>query len=313
MKKIISIILGICCLALSGCEVEFDIKGLDSEPLFVIDGHVRIEPFDDGRGNLQMYLYGVPSAAGDREFSEDAKCTLKVYKNSELIDVKDYITVWTFYGLIADGYADVGPGDEIAITVESDGFPVASSRTVIPRDPPEAELSVSAEGNDLKLLFAFEDDADTDDAYAIRFRTTSSYSFPYDSDIGVTFEIPFGNSPESSFLDIGPFDVTWEDGERYYGLFDDSFNGRRKEIEVTVPGIGFLTYDKNVYVRIEIQRISPERLRYETACNDKGNNVLGFIGLSPVTFAYTNVTGGSGVFSSGNVGYSDWIEVFSVK
>lgn len=46
--------------------------------------------------NFQMYLYAVPSAARDRQFSEDARCTLKVYKNSELIDTKDYITIQSF-------------------------------------------------------------------------------------------------------------------------------------------------------------------------------------------------------------------------
>ncbi len=313
MKKSICIIFGICCLALSGCEVEFDIKGLDGEPLFLIDGHVKTDPLSPGCCSFQMYLYGVPSAAGDREFDQDAKCTLKVYKNSELIDTKDYITISTFYGLIADFYEGVQPGDEITITAESAGFPAASSRTVIPQEPPAVDVSYSLEGNDLKIRFAFEDNAATDDAYAICFRKIFSNRPPDDSQIGTSFDLSFGELSESSFLDIGPFDVSWEDGDRYYGIFDDTFNGRRKEFDVTVPGVGMLPYEDNVYVRIEIQRISPERLRYETACNDKGNNVLGFIGLSPVTFAYTNVSGGSGVFSSGNVGYSDWVELSLMK
>ena len=68
-------------------------------------------------------------------------------------------------------------------------------------------------------------------------------------------------------------------------------------------------YGEILYYRVEIQRISPERLRYEIACRDKGSNILGFIGLAPVTFAYTNVSGGSGCFSAANTGYTDWIEV----
>lgn len=313
MRKSSFIIIGIFCLALSGCEVEFDIKGLDSDPLLLMDGHVKMDPFSPGGCSFQMYLYGVPSAAGDREFDKDARCTLKVYKNSELIDTKDYITISTFYGLIADFYEGVCPGDEITITAESAGFPAASSRTVIPQEPPAVDVSYSLEGNDLKIRFAFEDDAATDDAYAICFRKIFSNRPPDDSQIGTSFDLSFGELSESSFLDIGPFDVSWEDGDRYYGIFDDTFNGRRKDFEVTVPGVGLLSYEGNVYARIEIQRISPERLRYEIACNDKGSNVLGFIGLSPVTFAYTNVSGGSGVFSSGNVGYSDWVELSLMK
>ena len=37
--------------------------------------------------------------------------------------------------------------------------------------------------------------------------------------------------------------------------------------------------------------------------------MLGFIGLAPVTFAYTNVSGGSGCLSSANVSYTDWIRI----
>ncbi len=272
MRKSSFIIIAIFCLALSACEVEFDIKGLDSEPLFLMDGHVRKDPFSPGGCSFQMYLYGVPSAAGDREFDKDARCSLKVYKNSELIDTKDYITISTFYGLIADFYEGVCPGDEITITAESAGFPAALSRTVIPQEPPAVDVSYSLEGNDLKIRFSFEDNAATDDAYAICFRKIFSNRPPDDSQIGTSFDLSFGELSESSFLDIGPFDVSWEDGDRYY-----------------------------------------ERLRYEIACNDKGSNVLGFIGLSPVTFAYTNVSGGSGVFSSGNVGYSDWVELSLMK
>lgn len=309
MKKICYMV--VFCLSMVACEVEFDITGLDSGPLFVMDGYMTVDQFSQDNGSFSMFLYGVPSAAGNREFGKDTRCTLKIYKNSELIDTKDYITVDTFFGLIADNYPDIRPGDEITVTAEADGFPTASSRTVILREPPKIDAECLMQGMDLKVRFSFDDNASTDDAYAVCFRYIFSGYRPDDTQTGASLDLPLGNAGESSFLNISPFDVTWEDGSRYYGIFDDTFNGARKEFEVTVPGFGLLSYENNGYVRIEVQHISPERLRYEIACNDKGNNVLGFIGLSPVTFSYTNVSGGSGVFSSGNIGYSDWIEVFS--
>ena len=59
------LICGLCALASTACEVEFDFKDLDADPLFVIDGTIT----DDraGNSNLQMYLYAVPSAAGERD------------------------------------------------------------------------------------------------------------------------------------------------------------------------------------------------------------------------------------------------------
>ena len=308
MKNLYSTIIAsaLCLTVLSSCEVEFDFKELDGDPLFLIDGYIRTEAYSPGTGNLQMYLYGVPSAAGEREFSEEARCTLKVYKNSELIDTKDYITIKDFFGLIADDY-QVAPGDEILITAESDGFPTASSRTVIPQAPPVAETSCSVSGGNLDIRFSFEDDAATADAYAFRFMTMTTDRIPGENETGYSLDLSFGTRPGSPLADPGPFDVTWEDGIRYYGINDESFNGKRKEFEISTPFE--LPSGGTTYLRIEIQRISPERINYETAITDKGSNALGFIGLAPVTFAYTNIRAGSGCFSSGNSAYTDWVPV----
>ena len=118
----------LCLMAFAACEVEFDFKELDGDPLFLLDGAVKSEPYSPSTSNFQMYLYAVPSAAGEREFSEEARCTLKVYRNSELIDTKDYITIQSFFGLIADEYP-VKPGDLDSLikvrnneNIYSDGF-----------------------------------------------------------------------------------------------------------------------------------------------------------------------------------------------
>lgn len=309
MRKLDYIFIAVCCLVATACEVEFDLKGLDDDPLFLLDGCVGIDPYRY-EGDLQMYLYAVPSVSGKREFSEEARCTLKVYKNSELIDIKDYITVESFYGLIVGKYS-VEYGDEFVVTAESEGFPMATARTVIPQAAPVVDASYSMSDGDLNVRFSFEDDGTTEDAYAMCFRTISLDREPADEQVGTSIALPFGNSPESSFLDAGPFDVSWTDGDLYYGISDATFSGKRKEFEVTIPAIvsGLDPYRETTYFRIELQRISPERLRYEIACNDKGNNALGFIGLAPVTFAYTNVSGGSGCFSAASTVYTDWVEI----
>ena len=284
MKRKIHIAMSaLCLLWATSCEVEFDFRGLDSDPLFLIDGNVRTDPSEPGTGSFQMYLYGVPSAAGKREFDEEARCTLKIYRNSELIDTKDYITIKDFFGLIADSYP-AEEGDEFTVTAESGGFPTASSGTVIPRKPAEVQAEGSIDGDNLRIRFSITDNAGSEDAYAVCFRT------------------------ESSFMDVGPFDVTWEDGFRYYGIYDDSFEGGRKEFEVTAP-LPAIEAGEKLYLRVEVQSVSPERLHYETACIDKASDALGFIGLAPVTFAYTNVTGGAGCFSGGYSFFTDWTPV----
>ena len=258
MRKFLRIITCICLLPLVACAVEFDFGDLDDDPVFLIDAHLKTEPYSPSMSNFQMYLYAVPSAAGDRQFSEEARCTLKVYKNSELIDTKDYITIQSFYGLIADNYP-VGPGDEVMITAESAGFPTAASSLAIPQAPPEATTacSLSEDGKLLKIICSFEDDGGTDDAYAFRFMSTSSKSRPDDNYTGgYGLDLIFDDSSGPLSSDTGPFDIRWEDGYTFYGLFDDSFNGGRKEFEVNA----FMpdhAYGETLYYRVEIQRISP--------------------------------------------------------
>lgn len=299
------IALGLSLSVFTACEVEFDFKELDGDPLFLLDGSIVTGSHDRGNGSLQMYLYAVPAAAGPRDFPEDARCTLNVYRNGELMDTRSDITVQTFYGLVAGQYP-VEPGDEVLVTAESGGFPTASARTVIPQSPPVLEdVSFSLKDGILNISFAIEDDASSEDAYSFRFRTVTWNTLPEDDVTGYTFSLTYGSGDGYPIADTGPFDVCWKDGETYYGIFDDSFNGMRKEFKVTAP-FEMPSGNDDPYFRIEIQRISPERLRYETACADKGHNILGFIGLAPVTFAYTNVDNGAGCFSGGNSAYSDW-------
>ncbi len=295
-------------LTVSACEVDFDLKGLDGDPIFVLDGNMKIEPDVPDNGHLVMFLYAVPSTAGDRVFSEEARCTLKVYRNGEHIDTKDYITIEPFFGLIADIYPDVNPGDEITLTAESEGFPTVSVTTMIPQTPPAVQVSCTRTGNNIGVRFSLEDDAGSSDAYAFSFETITSESKPGPGDYGATVEIPYLDPETSSLLGLGPFDVIWEDGIKFYGIFDDDFNGGKKEMEVNFSGDSFQGQGTS-YLRIEVIRLSPERLRYQIACQDKGSDILGFIGLAPVTFAYTNVKGGSGCFSGQNISYTDWIAI----
>ena len=292
--------------AMPGRVIKSPLKAKVRNPLFLLDGNIIAGHSASGSASFQMYLYAVPSAAGDREFSEEARCTLKVYRNSELIDVKDYITIESFYGLIADEYA-VSPGDEVTVTAESDGFLTASASTVIPGNPPAVEIACSRDGDNLDVRFSFGDNAGTDDAYAFSFRTLASDGKPGDNDPGNLVELPYGDLG-SPVIDNGPFDVVWEDGYSYYCIQDDSFNGGRKEIELTFTSFPFSS-DMTSYFRIEVRHVSPERILYETAVADKASNILGFVGLAPVTFAYTNVSGGSGCFSGVNTAYTDWVEI----
>lgn len=294
--------------AISACEVQFDLNGLDGDPLFILDGNIKIDRMNPEYGSLSMYVYAVPPAYGDRTFSEEARCTLKVYRNGDLLDTMDYITLEPFFGLVTGSYPGIMPGDEITLTAESEGFPTASVTTVMPQDPPAVELSATNTDGTIGISLSFKDDASTSDAYAFRFESLVSDHKPGKDEYGNTLDLPLPGNSVFPFMGKNPFDISWEDGVMYYGLLDDSFNGETKEIGINLPE-DILPDSDTAYIRAEIQHISPERLRYQIACQDQSTNIIGIIGMAPVTFAYTNVTGGSGCFSSQNVDYTDWIAI----
>lgn len=319
MRKTIILLMSLVCVA---CKVDFDFSDLSSEPVLCLDMNLEYDPTeyeggvipDDAPLYLSGFIYAIPSAAGEREFPENLYCTLDVYHNSELAYTWDGIRLDEFAGLVSADIRGLVPGDEIKVVAQAEGFPTATSTIIVPQRPPQVSVSHSRiNDKTFRISFTIEDDPDTEDSYAFTFHRASIYGsgFGIDPVGGSPLPLAFGNDNETSYLDLGPFDILWEDGEKFYGVSDRSFNGQKKTFDVNVEyelpdGEEAENY---AYYRIGIHRYTPERVNYEIACRDKGSNILGFIGLSPATFAYTNVIGGTGCISGSNVATTEWILV----
>ena len=319
MRKTIILLMSLVCVA---CKVDFDFSDLNSEPILCLDMNLEYDPTeykggvipDDAPLYLSGFIYAIPSAAGEREFPEDLSCRLDVYHNSELAYTWDGIRLDEFAGLVSADIRGLVPGDEIKVIALAEGFPTATSTIIVPQRPPQVSVSHSRiNDKTFRISFTIEDDPDTEDSYAFTFHRASIYGsgFGIDPVGGSPLPLAFGNDNETSYLDLGPFDILWEDGEKFYGVSDRSFNGQKKTFDVNVEYE--LPYGEDAenyaYYRIGIHRYTPERVKYEIARRDKSSNILGFIGLSPATFAYTNVIGGTGCISSSNVATTEWILV----
>lgn len=320
MRKTIILLMSLVCVA---CKVDFDFSDLSSEPILCLDMNLEYDPTeyeggvipDDAPLYLSGFIYAIPSAAGEREFPEDLYCTLDVYHNSELAYTWDGIRLDEFAGLVSADIRGLVPGDEIKVVALAEGFPTATSTIIVPQQSPQVSISHSRiNDKTFRISFTIEDDPDTEDSYAFTFHRASIYGsgfFGIDPVGGSPLTLAFGNDNETSYLDLGPFDIIWEDGEKLYGVSDRSFNGQKKTFDVNVEYE--LPYGEDAenyaYYRIGIHRYTPERVKYEIARRDKSSNILGFIGLSPATFAYTNVIGGTGCISSSNVATTEWILV----
>lgn len=319
MRKTIILLMSLVCVA---CKVDFDFSDLSSEPILCLDMNLEYDPTeyeggvipDDAPLYLSGFIYAIPSAAGEREFPEDLSCRLDVYHNSELAYTWDGIRLDEFAGLVNADIRGLVPGDEIKVVAQAEGFPTATSTIIVPQQSPQISISHSRINDKaFRICFTIEDDPDTEDSYAFTFHRASIYGsgFGIDPVGGSPLTLAFGNDNETSYLDLGPFDIIWEDGEKLYGVSDRSFNGQNKTFDVNVEYE--LPYGEDAenyaYYRIGIHRYTPERVKYEIARRDKSSNILGFIGLSPATFAYTNVIGGTGCISSSNVATTEWILV----
>ena len=319
MRKTIILLMSLVCVA---CKVDFDFSDLNSEPILCLDMNLEYDPTqykggvipDDAPLYLSGFIYAIPSAAGEREFPEDLSCRLDVYHNSELAYTWDGIRLDKFAGLVSADIRGLVPGDEIKVIAQAEGFQTATSTIIVPQRPPQVSVSHSRiNDKTFRISFTIEDDPDTEDSYAFTFHRASIYGsgFGIDPVRGSLLPLAFGNDNETSYLDLGPFDILWEDGEKFYGVSDRSFNGQKKTFDVNVEyELPYREDTENfAYYRIGIHRYTPERVKYEIACRDKGSNILGFIGLSPATFAYTNVIGGTGCISGSNVSTTEWILV----
>lgn len=323
MRIINSVIILTVSLVCISCKVDFDFSGLDGDPLLYLDMNLAYDPtsYEDGiipkdvPLSLTGFVYAIPSAAGEREFPEDIRCQLDVYHNSELAWTRNDILLHEFEGRIYAEVYGIIPGDELKVVAQADGFPTATSTVVVPQAAPKIEAShMRINESKLRISLTINDPVETSDCYAFTFTRAYWYEDSLNPSGVQWLEPSFGSTEETSFLDIGPFDVIWEDGDKLYGIADREFNGQRKVLEFNVEYP--LQYPEQyiyAYYRIGMHKVSSERLNYEMACQDKVNNMLGFIGLAPVTFAYTNVAGGTGCISCSNVSKTDWIAVPPVE
>ncbi len=320
MRRTGHIFMLLLLLLSAGCKVDFDLRGLDSKPILCLDMHLAYESGEhevgeDSYVGLNGFVYAVPSAAGEREFPEELRCLLEVYRNAELVWTRDDIMLHEFEGQVSAQIYGLTPGDELKVVARAEGFPTAYSEVTVPQNPPQMRVShTRINQSRFRLGITIEDDPKTEDHYAFWFLKCYFYEGHLQPSGVDHLEPSLGTSEQTTFLDTGPFEVIWQDGEKFYGLSDRGFNGQTKTIEINVDyPLSDLTYDNNAYYKVGFCRISQERLRYETACRDKTGNVLGFMGLAPATFSYTNVIGGAGCISCANGCQTDWILVPSVE
>lgn len=305
MKKYIFTLI-VAALALQGCDTEFKLKGMSSEPKIYVYGLVGMSDTTALRVCKTVPLSGMTDPDMSREVSE---ISLTVDGKKVELAKADENTPG-----VPKGYwwtTDMIPGgSEVLLTAAADEAEDISSSFNMPDAFPAFEVKYTSAP---AFKITFTDDGNTDDCYAIMVlgectrikdgetTVTVRACEPYEPDED------FGMETRKDYLDVdmdeGPARV-WP---------DTGFNGKEVSLNLEVwayiDGISNSKYDEvRERYKAVIYRLTPEFFRYAEAQNHLDHNTLASIGLAPASFAYTNVNGGLGLFAGAAVAETEWFE-----
>lgn len=283
-------------LFLVSCEFDFELDSMNTEPLLHFEATMH-QNCDEG---LKYSLKGLRAVADDK-YTDMTGITVQAYRNNEKVD--EYHSGGPSNSLTGEmNFKILEPGDEISITAECAGYPPISARTVMPAEWNNQDIEVKRlDEATISLDISFKDDASTEDFYGIGLIVET---YMQQQITGWTSVALRGPAVEGTgMVSHGEMRVSYIDpDERIIHICSDhGFNGETKSISFLADCLRSTENEQRTYT-ILAYKLSEEMYRYAVAKYDSSpwNNTLGFMGLSPVTFTYTNIQGGLGVLGCVN-------------
>lgn len=296
MKKALYILT--IALTIVSCEFDFNLEGMDTEPLLHLEAIIHQEHDEVLRYRAQ----GLRSVAGDENRQRIDGFLIEAYVNGTLAD--------SFRGdrevdMIGGGLnlRTLIPGDHICIKAISEGYPEISAETVMPDRWEDLDVSVKRlDENTVSIDVSFSDNPDQEDFYGLGFMVETFIDPQIVSRSSVALRGP--SVEGTGYTSYGEMRVSYLDpkGMIINICSDHSFNGKEKRMSFIADCLESNEHENRTYT-ILAYKLSPEMYRYAVAQYDSSpwNNTLGFMGLSPVTFTYTNIQGGLGVLGCVNM------------
>lgn len=286
MKKFCA--AGLLALLFTSCEYRFDVESSLKSPILYVESIVGL-PGDADYIKVQK---AVPSGMDPMPDDEYVITEFAVRQNDAglpLERVRDTVFFYTHAGKIA--------GSKLDLHIGAHGLAEVSAVTEVPSKP-VFEVECAAAGDERRWTLRLSDDGC--EHYAVMLSPVYEYSdgsvvrgssFDLSSDFGESsFDLIFPSVMEVNFTDFND--------EYHLTMFDrgDTRGG----------SISFLSTDiADNKVEVIVFALSDEAYGYLKAKYNREHNVLGILGLSPPNFAYSNISGGYGVF--GAVSYSQRI------
>lgn len=283
-------------LSLVSCEFEFELEGMDTEPLLHFEAALHQNCDED----LKYTLQGLRAVTDDK-VNDMKNVILRAYVNGEKTD--GYSSEGPCNRISGEMNFDIlKPGDKISIEGSCEGYPAISASTTMPSAWNDLEIKVERiDENTIKLAVAFEDEGLTEDFYGIGLIVETYMQQQISSLTSVALRGPAVEG--TGMTSYGEMRVSYIDpSERIIQVCSDhGFNGKKKEFSFVADCLESNENERRTY-SVMAYKLSPEMYRYAVAQFDSSpwNNTLGFMGLSPVTFTYTNIQGGLGVLGCVN-------------
>lgn len=283
-------------LSLVSCEFEFELEGMDTEPLLHFEAALHQNCDED----LKYSLQGLRAVTDDK-VRDMKNVILRAYINGEKAD--GYSRKEPCNSLSGEMNFDIlKPGDEISIEGSCEGYPAISASTTMPSAWNGLEIKVERiDESTINIAVSFEDEGLTEDFYGIGLIVETYMQQQISSLTSVALRGPAVEG--TGMTSYGEMRVSYIDPrERIIQVCSDhGFNGEEKEFSFVADCLESNENERRTY-SVMAYKLSPEMYRYAVAQFDSSpwNNTLGFMGLSPVTFTYTNIQGGLGVLGCVN-------------
>lgn len=303
------------------------------------DGRILIYAVIDDSGKSRINVSVTQPVEGTEETTQD-KVRINMRADGKDIEMHpdksnstDAVTSYRIVG-------NLTPGQKMEMKAEAIGLPPVNAETVIPESLPK--VSIQKNDDELKSLFNFiiliDEKPRPDNYFGIRImkRTELEFRGNVPESVRKEYEGKSGKEEYDAIIDqmiMSENDglsslkknmiVDFNGGQIMIGEGDEllgksyfcvpvKMTYRKKLISEYDPvqNINYAIYERHEYKPI-ISRLSQElynhlRAKYITEVSDTPVN----LGFSPVTYSYTNIRGGLGVFAATTTYESDW---FSYK
>ncbi len=272
----------------SSCEYKFDVTSPVKEPRMVMEGIIGL----DGTDYIKL-MKAVPVGGEPQDWRSFTVKDIHLSSNGEELS-PEWDDVRTCYVLTDK----VKAGSKLTFSLSTVSEPEISAATVMP-SPVMPEWTYTVVDDELHWKMRLPEDASGDRKFALM--SESSYLYELEDETPVE---------RWSRCTINPENVSGADGAavmfsalrqityRTCGEWDYDLTLLR-EAELTDGVFYFITtYNPESKYKMILLNLSEQAYGYFNALYNQDNNFLGRLGFSPANFAYTNVSGGYGVFGA---------------